>query len=144
MLDVNVIKFLQANNNQAKRFRLMLAQLYGAEVSVDVQAFFKQASQQQMQAWLALQQFVFEDQFNDPELTKMAEEAKLEYQSEQAFDEGRKFAYSLPAAELVEYGQEWRKTKNPYLNNDLSREEIAEAWTDGFQNALNVLAGESW
>ena len=135
---------LEAQHPQAKRLRSLLASLYGMAVKVDIETFVKQANDEEMNAWLELQKTVYEERFQDSVLLNYANQAKLELLKDEAFEAGRKFAYALPPEEVVEFGQEWRKSKNPHIENDLSPPEVAEAWTAGFQNALDVIAGESW
>lgn len=138
------LKLIQAKSTQAKRLRYLLAQLGGENVQADLQGFVLQANATEMQCWLSLQQLAFNSRGQDDTLQQLIEKARLEYQTEQAFEQGRKAAYALPAAEVAEFGQQWRESKNPYLQEGLFAQEVARAWTAGFQSALDIIAGESW
>lgn len=136
--------FLKAKNHQSKRLRYLLAMLNGENLKVDLRAFVLQANSEEFECWLAIQKECNASAGLDNELQQIAITGLLEYQIETAFEEGRRFAYSQEASEVAEFGMTWRETKNPYLKNDLTSPEVSRAWTEGFQNALEIIVGESW
>lgn len=135
---------LQTQNSQSKRLRFMLAKLLGSSLDIDLRGFMMQASAEEFQAWLEIQQCFVATKGDDEQLKALEKEARLEYQQENAFEQGRKYAFSLPANEVAEHGLQWRESKNPYLHDDIMPTAVKEAWTAGFQSALEVIAGESW
>ena len=143
-LNSSQLNLIKTNSNQSKRLKALLANLYGFDVAIDLHTFIQTASESEWQCWLAIQTISYQTGFNSPQLTQLSQEIGLELASERAFEEGRSAAYALPPEQVAEYGLSWRYSKNPYTSQEGVAVEIEQAWKEGFQNAFEVITGESW
>lgn len=143
-LTARSFQLIEAHNAQAQRLRYMLAKLYGANIDIEMRGFLLQANEEELTCWIGIQQAFYATQGDNLRLKDLAHKAHIEYQCEQAFAEGRHCAYQLAPAEVAERGVQLRETKNPYRHNEAIDPQVTQAWTDGFQNAFEVIAGESW
>lgn len=143
-LNAKSFKLIEAQTPQSQRLRFMLAKLYGADMDVEMRGFLLQADEEEMTCWMDVQRAFYVTKGDNLRLKNLAEKAKIEYQTQQAFEEGRSFAYDMLPALVADKGVTLRESKNPYLKNDSVPPEVAQAWTAGFQNAFEVIAGESW
>ena len=143
-LNAKSFKLIEAQIVQSQRMRFMLAKLYGAAIEVEMRGFLLQANEEEMACWTDIQKAFYATKGDNLRLKKLAEKASLEYQVLAAFEEGRTFAYNLPAEQVAEEGVALRESKNPYRSDETMPEEVKRAWTAGFQNAFEVISGESW
>ena len=143
-LNAKSFQHIEAQTPQSQRLRFLLAKLYGADIDVDVRGFLLQASEEEVTCWVDVQKAFYVTKGGNLRLKTLADQAKIEYQTKQAFEEGRSFAYDMLPALVADKGVTLRESKNPYINNDAVPPEVAEAWTAGFQNAFEVISGESW
>ena len=135
---------LNRENTQSKRLRFMLAKLYGANINIELRGFLLQATNEELESWQAIQNLFCQHKGELEELKNLAEKARIEYLTETAFEQGRKYAYSMPPADIAEHGLTWRETKNPHIKDPIALPEIKQAWTAGFQNAFEIISAESW
>jgi len=143
-LNAKSFQLIETQSPQSQRMRFMLAKLYGAHMDVDMRGFLLQANEEEMTCWTDIQQAFYVTKGNNFRLKKLAEQANIEFQTQQAFEEGRSCAYDLLPALVADKGVTLRESKNPYLKNDAVPPEVAQAWTAGFKNAFEVISGESW
>jgi hypothetical protein len=144
VLNDAIFTFMKHDYTQSKRMRFWLAQLYGFKVEVDHRAFILQASEIEMDYWCELQQFFHDCKGKHERLKAFADKAYLEYSVEKSFEEGRFVAYQLSLETIVEQGQHLRYADNPYWQNSFYPQSVQQAWSDGFQNAFQIIAVQPW
>ena len=144
-LNAKSFQLIEAKNAQSQRMRFMLAKLYGANLEVDVRGFLLQANDEEMACWLNIQKVFYATKGHNLRLQQLAENARLEHQIEHAYEQGRRFAYTLLPEDVAENGIEWRESKNPYQQTAQDTPDAVKlAWTAGFQNAFEIITAESW
>lgn len=143
-LTVKHFQLMESDYSMAKKLRYLLAHLYGYDVSVSCRDFLIQAAEAEQDAWLAIQRAYALTKGANIRLQQLAEQAYLEYQTEQAYEAGRVCAQALLPAQLIARGTELRYAKNPYWQNPNYPEAVQQAWSDGFQSYLELMREESW
>jgi len=143
-LNAKSFQLIEAQTIQSQRLRFMLAKLYGASLDLEMRGFLLQASEEEMRCWTNIQTVFHTTKGDNLRLKQLAEKARIEFQAEQAFEEGKAYAYAMSAEQVAEEGVKLRESANPYTDQDIFSEEVALAWTAGFQNAFEVISGESW
>lgn len=137
-------KFLESSFSSKTKLYKLIAKLHGVDIEIDLHAFVLQASKEEMQTWIDIQEVFYLTKGQDKELIQIAETAKEEALVEKAFAEGRSYAFSLDPVSIEENSSLIRDSKNPYKDLSLYSLKIKLAWIDGFQNAVGVILGESW
>ena len=143
-LNAKSFQLIEADTAQSQRLRFLLATLYGEQIDVDMCGFFMNATEEEITCWLNIQKVFYTTKGDNLRLKGLADNAKLEYQAQKAFEEGRAFAYEMLPNVVAVDGVKLRETKNPYRNNKACPEVVKKAWTEGFQNAFEVISAESW
>lgn len=136
--------FLGSSFSSKNRLFHLIAKLYGLDIDIDLYAFALQAKPQEMQAWIDIQQVFHLSKGKDNELNKIAATAKEIALIDKAFADGRNYAFSLNPENIEENSKSIRDSKNPYKDSTLYSTKVSLAWIDGFQNAVEVIIGESW
>ncbi|BBP43165.1 hypothetical protein [Thiosulfativibrio zosterae] len=143
-LTVKHFQLMEADYGMAKKLRYLLAHLYGFDVEVSCRDFLVQAGEAEQDTWVAIQKAFAQTKGANIRLQQLAEKANLEYQVEQAYEAGRVCAQELLPAQLIARGMELRYSKNPYWQKADVPEQVQQAWSDGFQEYLELTREESW
>jgi len=153
------MEFLTSKDLIAQRMRFLLAALQGYRLPWMLAEVLLQSDDSQRQLWQRLEAFfVISKKSSEPKakemnvlLNQLSSQGWTEFRIQQARTEGVEFAQTTEPSVLVEYGQQWQFSKNPYREQNILDDSfkdvysaVKEAWREGFHDYLCLIREESW